>query len=143
MVLPLLPLAVGGLIGGGGAALGGMFSGGKKTEIEKHAMYEHYAPQTTTTYAPTYAPQTQYAPQVAYAYQGGTYIINSPQATSKKEQGQTQELIPSQTGEWVFPISTSQEASRSETETKGTDFVKIAIIGVIGLVAYGVISKRK
>ena len=31
MVLPLLPLAVGGLIGGGGAALGSMFGGGKKT----------------------------------------------------------------------------------------------------------------
>ena len=54
MVLPLIPLAVGGLIGGGGAALGGMFAGGKKTEIEKHAMYEHYAPQTSTAVSYTH-----------------------------------------------------------------------------------------
>ncbi|RJS79111.1 hypothetical protein CW713_08750 [Methanophagales archaeon] len=143
MVLPLIPLAVGGLIGGGGAALGSMFGGGKKTEIEKHAMYEHYAPQTTTVYSPSYAPQTQFAPVTSYAYQGATYIISSPGAESKKEQKQSQKSIPSQKGEWAFPIEVSQEAKRAEERTEGTDFAKIAIIGVIGLVAYGVISKRK
>ena len=142
MVLPLIPLAVGGLIGGGGATLGSMF-GGKKESIEKHAAYEYYAPTTSSVYSPSYAPQTQFAPVTSYAYQGSTYIISSPGAESKKEQKQTQKSIPSQKGEWAFPIEVSQEPEHTKDVSGGLNLTHLAIIGVIGLVAYGVVSKKK
>ena len=105
--------------------------------------YEHYAPQTTTTYAPSYAPQTQFAPVTSYAYQGATYIISSPYAESKKEQKQSQKSIPSQRGEWAFPIEVSQEPKHTKDISGGLNLTHLAIIGVIGLVAYGVVSKKK
>ena len=142
MVLPLIPLAVGGLIGAGGGALGGML-GGKKQTIEKHAAYEYYAPTTSSVYSPSYAPQTQYSPVTSYAYQGATYIINSPEAISKKEQKASQESIPSQRGEWAFPIEVSQEPKHTKDISGGLNLTHLAIIGVIGLVAYGVVSKKK
>ena len=141
-MLPIAGLIAGGLLGGGGAIAGSLM-GSKKETIEKHAAYEHYAPQTEKIYSPTYAPETQYAPVTSYAYQGATYIISSPEATSKKEQSTTQKSIPSQSGVWEQPITTSQKATRTETETEGTDFVILAVIGVIGLVAYGVVNKKK
>jgi len=143
MAFPLIPVLVGAGIGAGGATLGGLFGKGKKEEI-KHAPYEYYAPTVSEVYSPTYSPQIQMSPQYTYAYQGGTYIIGSPSATSKKEQEVRSELIPKQEGTWKLPISVSQEPTHSPVQGGvGTDLTKIAIIGAVGLIAYGVISKRR
>jgi hypothetical protein len=91
-------------------------------------------------YAPTYAPQTQYAPVTTYAYQGGTYIIESPYATSKKEQMAEAVSEPYQAGAWELPIAVSQQPSRVESATTGTNLTTIAIIAVIGLLGFGAIS---
>jgi hypothetical protein len=136
MVLPLIPLIAGAAIGGAGVGLGSMF-GGKKEEII-HAPYEYYAPTTSEIFAPTYAPQTQYAPVTSYGYQGATYIISSPEAVSKKELQMEVESIPKQEAVWTFPITTTQEPSH--VVGAGTDLTKLAIIGVIGIIAYAGIT---
>ena len=114
MVLPLIAIAAG--VGGG--LLGGLLGGSKK---EIHATKEHYAPVNApvSSIAKTYAPTYQYQ-------------IDSPYAemTSKKD------LITKASAEGE--ISTP----RVETTTEGMDMTKIAIIGVVGLVAYGVVSKK-
>jgi len=143
MALPLIPILSG--IAGLGTGVGvmGALSGGKKEEI-KHAPYEYYAPTTSKTEQITYAPQVQYSPQLSYAYQGGTYIISSPSAVSKKQQEVKSQLIPEQRATWEFPISTYQEPTHSPVQGGvGTDLTKIAVIGVIGLVAYGLITKKR
>ena len=140
MVLPLIVAAGAGI---GGSVLGGLLTG-KKEEVVKHAPYEYYAPTTSEVYSPTYSPQIQMSPQYTYAYQGGTYIISSPSATSKKEQEVRSELIPKQEGTWKLPISVSQEPTHSPVQGGvGTDMTKIAIIGAVGLIAYGLISSKR
>ena len=143
MALPLIPI-LSGIAGlGAGAGIMGAFGGGKKEEIQ-HAPFEYYAPTTSKTEQVTYAPQVQYSPQLSYAYQGGTYIISSPSAVSKKQQEVKSQLIPEQRATWEFPISTYQQPTHSPVQGGvGTDFTKIAIIAVIGLVAYGFITKKK
>jgi len=143
MAVPLIPI-LSGIAGlGTGASVMSALSGGKKEEI-KHAPYEYYAPTTSKTEQITYAPQVQYSPQLSYAYQGGTYIISSPSAVSKKQQEVRSELIPEQSATWEFPISTYQQPTHSPVQGGvGTDLTKIAIIGVIGLIAYGLITKKK
>ena len=143
MALPLIPILSG--IAGLGTGVGvmGALGGGKKEEI-KHAPFEYYAPTTSKTEQITYAPQVQYSPQLSYAYQGGTYIISSPSAVSKKQQEVKSQLIPEQSATWEFPISTYQQPTHSPVQGGvGTDLTKIAIIAVIGLVAYGFITKKK
>jgi len=143
MAFPLIPVLVGAGIGAGGATLGGLFGKGKKEEI-KHAPYEYYAPTTSEVYSPSYSPQVQYSPQYTYQYQGGTYIIESPGATSKKQMNLEPVLIPKQEGKWEYPISVSQQPTHTPVQGGvGTDFTKIAIIGAVGLIAYGLISKRR
>jgi len=140
MVLPLIIAAGAGI---GGSVLGGLLTG-KKEEVVKHAPYEYYAPTVSEVYSPTYSPQIQMSPQYTYAYQGGTYIIGSPSATSKKEQEVRSELIPKQEGTWKLPISVSQEPTHSPVQGGvGTDITKIAIIGAVGLIAYGLISSKR
>lgn len=143
MALPLIPI-LSGIAGlGAGAGIMGTFGDGKKEEIH-HAPYEYYAPTTSKTEQVTYAPQVQYSPQLSYAYQGGTYIISSPSAVSKKQQEVKSQLIPEQSATWEFPISTYQQPTHSPVQGGvGTDLTKIAIIAVIGLVAYGFITKKK
>jgi len=139
MVTPLIA----GLIGAGFGFGAGGFIGGKKEEHIEHAPYEYYAPVTSKTEQITYSPQIQYAPQLTYAYQGGTYIIGSPSAESKKAQEVKTESIPEQKGAWEFPITTYQEPHHEPIQGGvGTDITKIAIIGAVALIAYGLISKR-
>ena len=116
MVLPLIAIAAAGV---GGGLLGGLLGGGSKKEI--HATKEHYAP--------VHAPVSSIAKTYAPTYQ---YQIDSPYAemTSKKD------LVTKAAakGEVTTP--------RVETTTEGMDMTKIAIIGVIGLVTYGLVSKK-
>jgi len=143
MVFPIIPVLSGVAGLGAGAGIMGALGGGKKEEIH-HAPYEYYAPTTSKTEQFTYAPQVQYSPQLSYAYQGGTYIISSPSAVSKKQQEVKSQLIPEQSATWEFPISTYQQPTHSPVQGGvGTDLTKIAIIAVIGLVAYGFITKKK
>lgn len=140
MVLPLIPLAMfgGGLAGGAG--LGSLFGGGKK---EIHAPQEYYAPTITDIYAPTHAPQLQFAPVTSYAYQGATTIISSPGAVSKKEQIMDVDSRPEQAGAWDFPIGVTQAPEHAPGDVAGVNMTHIAIIGAIALVAFAVIGKGK
>ena len=136
MVLPLIPIAIAGGLGG---ILGGLFGGEGKKEV--HARQEHFAPQTEIIEAAPlqhYSPQMQYAPQTAYTYTGATYQIESPGAVSKKETTIRQESRPEQEGAWTYPIEMGQTSERKEEE--GTDFTTIALIAAAGLITYGVVS---
>ena len=131
MVLPLL--AAGAIGAGAGAVLTALVAGGKK---EQGA--------TTTTYGQvyhqpyeTYAPQVQYSPQTTYGYQGGTYIINSPEATSKKAQTIEATSSPEQSGAWTIPTTYQPSASTAQGQgLEATDFIPIAIIAAIAIVGY-------
>ena len=146
MAFPVIPV-LSGIAGlGAGAGLMGALGGGKKEEV-KHAPFEYYAPTTSKTQQLTYAPQVQYSPQYTYAYQGGTYIIESPGATSKKEQQQKATLTPEQRGEWALPISVSQAPTHTPQYAEGADIgtslLPLMIVGVIGLIGYGIVTRKK
>lgn len=116
MVLPLIPIAAAGIAGG---LLGGLLGGvGSKKEI--HATKEHYAPVSApvTTKSEVFAPTYQYQIDSPYAE-----MISKKDITAKAR-GEADVSTP-----------------RTESVTEGMDMTKIAIIGVIGLVAYGVVSK--
>ena len=147
MAFPVIPVLSGiAGLGAGAGIMGALGKGKKETEI-KHAPYEYYAPTESEVYAPMYAPQVQYSPQISYAYQGGTYIIESPGATSKKEQHQQATLTPEQRGTWELPISVSQAPTHTPQYAEGADIgaslLPLAIVGVIGLVAYGIVTRKK
>lgn len=118
MVFPLVALAAATLAGVAGVGLGSLFG----TKKEVHAEKEHYSPvhapvsSTARTYAPTYQ-----------------YQIDSPEAVmlSKKDL------------DTRVRAEGEVSAPRSEVGTEGMDMTKIAIIGVIGLVAYGAVSRGK
>lgn len=118
MVLPILGLAAVAAAGVGGGILGGLLGGGSKKEI--HATKEHYAPvhAPVTTTSKVYAPTYQYQIDSPYAKMASKKDID---ATAR---GEAQVSTP-----------------RTETTTEGMDMTKIAVIGVVGLVAYGLVSK--
>ena len=140
MVLPLVPIAIGAGSLAGGVGLGSLFGGGKK---EIHATKEYYAPTTSSVYAPTDARQLQFAPVSSYAYQGATYIIDSPGATSKKEQTMDITSRPEQKGAWDFPIGVAQTPEHKPGDTSGTNLPLIAGIAVVGAVAIMLLKKKK
>jgi hypothetical protein len=150
MVVPLIPVLAGVGIGGiAGGALG-MLGGKKEQNIVTHAPYEIYQPTISTVYHKpyeTFAPQVLYSPQVSYAYQGAQYIISSPGAQTKKEQAISETSQPQQKGAWELPqtytVTPEYTTTQAAGGTTGTNFVTLAIIGVIGLVAYGLASGRK
>lgn len=112
------PLIGAGLAGVAGGVVGSIFGGGKKGEI--HATKEHFAPVNTDArsiskvFAPTYQ-----------------YQIESPNATitSKKDISSSARSDP------------DVSASRSEEDVEGTDLTKIAIIGAVAFVGYGVVKE--
>lgn len=118
MVFPIAAAAIIAAAGVGGTLLGGAFGGGKK---EVHATKEHYAPvitdarATAQTFAPTYQ-----------------YQIDSPKAimTSKKDLDTAASSEPDVTSE------------RSADTPSPMDLTTIAVVGVIGLVAYGIVTKK-
>lgn len=139
MVLPLIPIAIAGAGLGGGFGIGSWLSKGKK---EIHAEKEYFAPTTTEIYAPTHAPQVQFAPVTSYAYQGPIYQIESPGAKAKKEQIMDVVSKPEMRGAWDFPIGVSQEPSHVK-DIAGTNLTHIAIIGAVALVAFAVVGGKK
>ena len=141
MVLPLIPIAIGGLSAGAGFGLGSLFGGGSKKEI--HAPKEYFAPTISSVYAPTDARQLQFAPVSSYAYQGSTYIIDSPGAVSKKEQAMETVSRPEQRGAWDLPIGVAQSPEHKPGDTAGVNMTHIAIIGAVALVAVTVLGKGK
>jgi hypothetical protein len=120
MPFPLIPVAAVGLGALSGFGLSSIIGGTKKeaSSVITHAPYETYAPVTSQQY--------QYSPQ--YAVQ-----IESPMASITKKDVLTEQARQ----ESVIPQIT--ETGRTE----GTDMTTLAIIGVIGLVAYGLVSGRK
>lgn len=141
-MLPLLPIIAGGALLGGGAGIG--WGLGKKGG-EIHAEKEYYAPTTSIVEAApyqTFAPQVQFAPVTSYAYQGATTIISSPGAVAKKVV--TQDIVsrPEQMGTWDIPTIISQEPKHTK-DIAGTNLTHIAIIAVVGFVAYSFLKGKK
>ena len=131
MVLPLIPIAAAGVLGGvTGGLLGKLLGGDSKKEqavsaIETHAPYETYQPTTTTAYAPVYAPSP-------------VYQIESPYSTiTKKDVAAAEATAKGQPMFYQPTAAPTAEAGIAE----GLDLTKLAIIGVIGLVTYGVVTK--
>jgi hypothetical protein len=124
MPLPLIPVAIAGLGIAGGYGISSFLGGTKK--------------EASINYAPVYSPTSsvvdarqssyQYSPQ--YAVQ-----ISSPEASITKKDALTADL-PMSLKPSVDGARTTQDMS------SGTDMTKLAIIGVIGLVAYGLVSKK-
>lgn len=119
MPLPLIPIAAAAAAGIGGTLLGGWLGGGKKGEV--HAPQEHYAP----VHAPVTSSAQTYAPTYQYQIESPSASMSSKKDLTTKSEG-----------------SSDVAAPRSETATEGLDMTKIAIIGVVGLVVYGVVSKK-
>lgn len=123
MVFPLIPVAIAGI---GGSILGGglmsVFGSGKKDYSEHHAPQEHYAPvatdarSTSEIWSPTYI-----------------YQIDSPEGFISKKDTNVAE------SQATPKISSMREDPTSISE--GTDMTKLAIIGAVGIVAYGLVSK--
>ena len=115
MVLPLIPIAASGIAGG---LLGGLLGGGKKAEY--HAEKEHYAPVS----APVTTTSRIFAPTYQYQIESPSATMVSKKTLTAKARGEAEVSTP-----------------RTETVTEGMDMTKIAIIGVVGLIVYGVVSK--
>jgi hypothetical protein len=134
MVLELLAAGLG---FGAGTMLSNFLGDTKKgdtiTTTESQTYHQPYE---------TYSPNLQFAPQTSYAYQGGTYIINSPNATSKKDQSVSQESSPSNTPTWTQPQTYTQTPSVSEsTGLSSNTLILIALIGAAAVVGYGFLSQ--
>ena len=141
MGLPLIPLFAASAGTGLGTALfkdwldkkettgGSSYTYGPSSQDVHHAPYE------------TYAPMQQYAPQVGYSYVGPTYQINSPSAVSKKQASLKQVSEPAQKGTWDIPQEYKFTPDYSQ-QTKSTDFVTIAAIAGVAIVAYGMVRKK-
>lgn len=140
MVLPLLPIIVGAGLFGGGGVIGSMLTSKKGTEI--HAPKEYFAPTTSRIYSPIHAPQLQFSPVNTYGYQGATYIIDSPRATSKKEQVMDIVSRPGQKGAWDLPIGVAQTPTHAPGDISGTNLPLIAGIAVVGAVAIMLLKKK-
>ena len=143
MVLPAIPIIIAGLAGGGGFGLGSWLGKGKKG-AEIHAPQEHYAPTITTTEAfAHYHPRLQFAPVTTYGYQGATYIIDSPGATSKKEQ--TMDIVSrprADFGAIDYPMNIAG-SRRTGEGVSGTNLPLIAGIAGVGAVAIMFMKKKK
>ena len=131
MVLPLLPIAIAGVGGGlAGGLVSSFFGGGGKKDVgvsEVHAPKEHFAP--VTTHAPSIS--RIYSPSVMYQ-------IESPGARMSKKDIMT---AKSEADPFIAPMRYDPGAP-SAGITEGTDLSKIALIGAVGLIAYGVVSKK-
>lgn len=115
-------MVIGNILAGlGGFGLGELFSGFTKKEV------------STVTHAPyeTYSPQTTFAQQYSIVYPSYQVAIESPFA-SQSATRQTEQQARLQPTQEVTPGN-----------VLGTDYTTIAIIGVVGLVAYGLVSKPR
>lgn len=113
------------IVAGIGGTLAGSLLGGSKKEytITKHAPYETYSPQTTDARV--------------YNIQYPTYQvqIDSPLASQSTKKEMATELTQKPSME-VSP-------QNAPVTSQGTNWTTIAIVAVAGLVAYGVVSRKK
>lgn len=140
MAIPLIPVAVGGAIGAGGALLGGLFNRGKQEDERIIQTYE-YSPTDIFTYSPTDARQTIDARQDARSVVYQPVIqIESPGATGTPTSRIEQDLYSRpQQEQRVNPeivIMPSQERSITQ-DTAGAGISNQTLIitaGIIGAV---------
>jgi len=141
MVLPLIPIAIAGIGGGAlGGVLGGILGGSKKEELIQQQQPSIDVVVEAEPYQ-HFQPELQYSPQYQYGYQAPSYIIESPGAKLSKKQVMEAELEPEQTGRWETPTSVTPTQTLEQKAAQGTDFTTIAIISMVGLVAYGVVTQ--
>lgn len=130
MVLPLIPVALAGIGGGvAGGLVSSLLGGGSKKDYavsEQHSPYEHYAPVTTDASAltQTFAPTYQYQIESPESYMSSKKDISAA-ATSSPE---------------ISPSRTHEAPGISSVE--GTDMTKLVVVGAIGLIAYGLVTKK-
>jgi len=119
LLIPLLlGVAGGGIIGG---AVSSWFAGDSKKDVTAGATIHPFAQYQPTITMPSY----QWSRQVQ---------IGSPYATQDTTQISKKETIGA-TGD--LPVTTTAVADEG-----GLDWVTIAVIGAIGLVGYGLVSKK-
>jgi len=134
MVLPLIPIiaGLGGLSGGLGLAqlLGGGETKKEQAQTTTYLPYSHYQPSNPTIKV--------YAPQIDYpSYQT---ILDSPFASQSVKKSQESETSP--TMEATPSWSTAAPAITDTPSTTG-EMTPLAIIAVIGVLGYAVLSKKK
>ena len=137
MALPLIPIAVAALAGGGATAVVSSLMGGKKGDNTT------YAPQTADVYHQpyeTYQPVQMYAPQQQITmpqYQVSIGSEGSQSMSTKQDAKQTSSQEPSWRQPTTYPTQTSSAGS-SGLDT--SSMMLIALIAAGGLIAYGVIK---
>jgi len=134
MPLPLIPIiaGLGGLSGGLGLAqlLGGGETKKEQAQNTTYHPYSHYQPSNTSI--KTYAPQIDYP-----SYQT---IIDSPFAQQSVKKSQESEIVPTLT---ATPSWTSAAPAITDTPSAAGEMTPLAIIAVIGVLGYAMLSKKK
>jgi len=139
MVLPLIPIAIAGGLGGGiGSWLG---KGKKEQSIETHAEKEYYAPTITRTEPMAhYHPRLVYQPTPTYTYTGGDIILDSPGARTKKETTIAVSPEAELSGAIDYPTTQTGATREGEGDIAGTNLTHIALIAAFGVLGYAVVT---
>lgn len=148
MVWPLL--AAGG-IGVIGTALGGFLgSQGKKGDTITTTSNRS---TTTSTSSNTVMPYAYYQPTVTYSPANSSvyspqYILNSPYASMSGSPQATAQAYPTVTPTYTQPLQLTTNQTPSQSGGGGSlsfdsgSLVIIAIIAAVGIVGYGLVSKK-
>lgn len=104
-----------------------------KQDIQKSLQYSPQIFEEHAFYSPTYAQQYQ------LQYTAPVIQIQSPGAsvTQTKKQTATQRVDP------ITSFTPTSSPTQSQAQAEGLDLLPLAVIGVIGLIAYGYVSSRK
>lgn len=108
-----------------------------------------YSPQTTLTYQPNIQPSTTLTPTIQYNPQ---FLINSAGASATGGNANPT-IIPSQTitpTTTISPVNTTtptvsptQTASQSQAQGGGIDWMTLAIIAGVGVLAYVLLTNKQ
>lgn len=135
MVLPLLPIAAAGVGGGiAGGLIASVFGGTSKKEqavqaVETHAPYEIFQPTTVD------------ARSISEVYSPTSIIqIESPYAQARSATEITSKAASRAEADPKF-WQPSTGPSPTAGITEGVDLSKIALIGAVGLIGYGVVKE--
>ena len=115
----------------------GLFEWKKKEVIEGGKMFasgigdQTFAPQTEIMTSTT----DIFSPVASYAYQGGDVIIDSPLASTKKEQRSTQ--TPK------YDLGDMSQGMEGGVSKKGGDMMTILALGGVGIAAVYLLGSRK
>lgn len=142
----VVPYLVGGAIGALGGALGGMLA---KPEQKTETYITKKTSITDASSRVYHAPYENYQPTISYGLQynvAPTYsiIYESPHSTidTKKEATSAQDVSSIPTMTPYYSISPFVQPSMTDsTRRSDLDLTKIAIIGAIALIGYGLVSK--